>query len=63
MMMYGSEVWALKKSDKKRIAAGETKFMRRTAGMTLRDRVPSEKITADLGVKLVMKKRKQFRKD
>ena len=63
MMTYGSEVWALKKSDKRRITAAEMKFMRRTAGVTLRDRVPSEKITADLGVKPVMKKIKQYRKD
>src|SRR6266550_2781532 len=62
MITYGCEVWALKKTDKRRITAAEMKFMRRTAGVTLRDRIKSETITSNLGVTQIMKKIKSYRK-
>ncbi|HYS62000.1 MAG TPA: reverse transcriptase family protein [Gemmatimonadales bacterium] len=62
MITYGCEVWALKKTDKRRITAAEMKFMRRTAGVTLRDRIKSETITSNLGVTPIMKKIKSYRK-
>ena len=56
MITYRCETWALKKSGKRRIAAAEIKFEKRTVGVTLRDRVRSETITWELGVRPVMKK-------
>ena len=56
MLTYGSEVWALRKTDKKRIEAAEMRFMRRTAGVTLRDKIHSEDIRSMLGVTSVVKR-------
>lgn len=63
MLTYGSETWALKKSEKKRIEAAEMRFMRRTAGVTLRDRKRSEEIRETLNVTPVIKRIKQYRKN
>ena len=49
MIAYGCEMQALKKLGKKKIAAAEIKFMRRAAGVTLRDRVRYEIITSEPG--------------
>src|SRR6266576_2501227 len=53
MLTYGSEVWALRKTDKRRIEATEMRFMR-TAGVTLRDKICSEDIRNMLGVTSVV---------
>ena len=34
VLLYGSETWAIKASDVRRITAAEMKYMRRTAGYT-----------------------------
>ena len=62
MLTYGSEVWALRKTDKRRIEAAEMLFMGRTAGVTLRDRIHSEDIRNMLGVTSVVKRIKTYRK-
>ena len=54
-LTYGCENWAMKKSDKKR-------FMRRTAGVTLSDRIKSEVITDSLGVTPIIRRIKNYRK-
>ena len=38
-LAYGSEVWVIRKRDQRRIIAGEMKFVRRTAGVTLLDKI------------------------
>ena len=62
MVTYGSEIWALKKKDKKRIEAAEMKILRRTAGVSLRDRQRSEEIRKLLGVTPIVQRRKTYRK-
>src|SRR6266576_4746657 len=63
MLTYGSEVWALRKTDKRRIEATEMRVMRRTAGVTLRDKIHSEDIRNMLGVTSVVKRIKTYRKN
>src|SRR6266576_453431 len=63
MLTYGSEIWALRKTDKRRIKAAEMRFMRRTAGVTLRDRIHSENIRNMVGVTSVVKRIKTYRKN
>ena len=62
MITYGCETWTLKKSDEKRIAVAEIKFMRRTARVTPRDRARSETMTLEPGVMQIMKKIESYRK-
>jgi len=50
MLAYGSETWALREADKIRIEAVEMRFMSRTAGVTLRDRMRSEDMRNNLRV-------------
>ena len=63
MITHGCETWALKKSDKRKIAAAKMKFMRRTVGVTLRKKVSPETITLELGVMPVVKKIKPYTKN
>ena len=44
-LTYGCENWPMKTSDKRRITSAEMRFMRRTTGVTLNDRIRSEEIT------------------
>lgn len=62
MLTYGCEVWALKKSDKRRITAVEMKFLRRSAGYTLLDKKRNEVIQEELGVTPIIKKITEYRK-
>ena len=48
MLTYGSKTWALRKIDKKRVKAAKMRFMRLTAGVTLRDGVRSEDVRNNL---------------
>ena len=50
MITYGCEMWTMKKSDIRRTAAVEMKFMSGMAGVTLKDKVKFETITLELGV-------------
>ncbi|KAJ4438046.1 hypothetical protein ANN_13985 [Periplaneta americana] len=54
-LLYGSEIWALKKKDMNRIKATEMKFFR-TAGYTLLDRKRNEEILEQLEVESVEEK-------
>ena len=38
VLMYGSENWPLKRSEKRKIEAAEMRFLRATAGCTLLDK-------------------------
>ncbi|KAJ4434368.1 hypothetical protein ANN_22927 [Periplaneta americana] len=55
-LLYGSEIWTLKKKDMNRIKATEMKFFRRTAGYTLLDRKRNEEILEQLEVESVEEK-------
>lgn len=63
MLTYGSEVWALRKTDKRRLEAAEMRFMRQTAGVTLRDKKRSTEIRNLLGVTSVVQRVKRYRKN
>lgn len=62
MLTYGSETWALRKTDKKRIEAAEMRYLRRTAGLTLRDRKRSEEIRNFLKTTPLTQRIKTYRK-
>lgn len=61
-LTYGCENWAMKKSDKRRITSAEMRFMRRTAGITLNDRIRSQEITDSLGVTPILRRVKNYRR-
>lgn len=50
MLMYGSENWALNRSDVRKVETSEMKFLRRVAGLTLRDQVSNNEIRQTLGI-------------
>jgi hypothetical protein len=44
MLTYGSEAWTVRKRDEQRLTTAEIKFMRRTAGYSLSDRMRNKHI-------------------
>ncbi|KAJ4434293.1 hypothetical protein ANN_22845 [Periplaneta americana] len=60
-LLYGSEIWSLKKKDMNRIKAMEMKFLRRTAGYTLLDRKRNEEILEQLEVESVEEKISRYK--
>ena len=48
ILTYGLETWALRKVDEKRIEAVKMRFIRRTSGIILSDRVRSENMRNNL---------------
>jgi hypothetical protein len=42
ILLYGSEIWTVRKRDKKRLTSIEMKYFRQTAGFTLFDNTSSE---------------------
>jgi hypothetical protein len=46
LFLYGGEVWAFRKKDKKRLTSTEMKFFRKTAGCNLFDHKWNEEIAA-----------------
>lgn len=60
-LLYGSEIWTLKKKDMNRIKATEMKFFRRTAGYTLLDRKRNEEILEQLEVESVEEKISRYK--
>ncbi len=53
-LSYGHELWAVAKKMRSRIPAAKTSFLRRVAGLRLRDRVRSSDIWRELGVELLL---------
>ena len=49
-LTYGQELWRLSERTRSRIQAAEMSFLRRVAGLSLRDRVRSSAIREELGV-------------
>jgi hypothetical protein len=44
-VLYGGECWILRQKDKSRINSSQMRFIRSLRGVTLRDRIKSEKIS------------------
>ncbi|TWW74403.1 hypothetical protein D4764_14G0004060 [Takifugu flavidus] len=49
-LTYGHELWVMTKRTRSRVQAAEMSFLRRVAGLSLRDRVRSSAIREELGV-------------
>ncbi|KAK0150839.1 hypothetical protein N1851_008038 [Merluccius polli] len=49
-LTYGHELWVVTKRTRSRVQAAEMSFLRRVAGLSLRDRVRSSVIREELGV-------------
>lgn len=49
-LIYGSETWPLTKQEERKIEAAEMRFLRRVAGVTLRDQKRSEDIRNELNI-------------
>lgn len=54
ILLYGSECWAMNTVHKSRLEAAEMRVLRVIRGISLRDRVRSERIRTDLGVEPVL---------
>jgi hypothetical protein len=55
-LIYGSEIWTLRKQDKTRLITSEIKFLRKTAGYILMDHKQNEEITQELQVAPIIDK-------
>ncbi|TWW56216.1 hypothetical protein D4764_08G0002030 [Takifugu flavidus] len=53
-LTYGHELWVMTERTRSRVQAAEMSFLRRVAGLSLRDRVRSSAIREELGVKLLL---------
>ncbi|TWW81643.1 hypothetical protein D4764_01G0014580 [Takifugu flavidus] len=62
-LAYGHELWVMTERTRSRVQAAEMSFLRRVAGLSLRDRVRSSAIREELGVKplLLCVERSQIR--
>lgn len=55
-LLFGCEAWVLTQKQKSKIQAMEMKYLRRTKGITRRDRIRNTEIRAELGVAPVQEK-------
>ena len=62
-LLYGSENWAIKARDARRITAAEVKYMRKTAGYTGTDYKTSVEIAKELNTAPVLDKRQGYRRN
>ncbi|TWW81034.1 R2DM Retrovirus-related Pol polyprotein from type II retrotransposable element [Takifugu flavidus] len=53
-LTYGHELWVMTERTRSRVQAAEMSFLRRVAGLSLRDRVRSSAIREELGVELLL---------
>ncbi|TWW69397.1 hypothetical protein D4764_18G0002030 [Takifugu flavidus] len=53
-LTYGHELWVMTERTKSRVQAAEMSFLRRVAGLSLRDRVRSSAIREELGVESLL---------
>jgi len=49
-MIYGSETWAVKEEQKRRLETNEMRMLRMICGVTLRDRISNEEIRSRVRV-------------
>jgi hypothetical protein len=61
VLTNGSEVWAIRKSDRTRITANEMKFLRRTAGYTKLGKKRNIEIFRELKINSVLEHIDQYR--
>lgn len=61
MLLYGSEFWTLTKSEEKRIAVIEMRFLRSIAGYTLLDKKRNEDIRLELNIFNLIEKLTEYR--
>jgi hypothetical protein len=61
-LLYGSENWAIKARDARRITAAGMKYMRRTAGFTWTDRKPNTEIAKELNITQVLDKIQYYKR-
>jgi len=62
VLLYGSETWAVKASDARRIAAAELKYMRRTAGYTGTDYKTNGQIAKELKITPILDKLLEYKR-
>jgi hypothetical protein len=55
-LIYGSEIWTLRKQGKTRLTTSEMKFLRKTAGCILVDHKQNREIIQELQVALIINK-------
>ena len=60
-LTYGHELWVVTERTRLRIQAAKMSFLRRVAGLSLRDKVRSSDIRRELGVELLRVERSQLR--
>jgi hypothetical protein len=62
-LLYGSENWTIKATDKEIITAAEMKYMRKTVGYTWTDYKPNTQIAKELNTTQVLFKIHEYRRD
>ena len=60
-LLYGSECWAIRKKEERKVETTETRLLRRTAGVTLRDRKRNSAIREQFGVTPINLKMRESR--
>jgi hypothetical protein len=63
VLSYGSDAWAIRKTDEKRLTSAEMRFLRRTAGHTRWDHKRNEDILTELQVSQITEFIYQYRKN
>jgi hypothetical protein len=61
VLMYGSEVWTIKKKDISRIQSAEMKFLRSVKGCTRMDHIRNEEIRTELEIYAIQDKITEYR--
>jgi hypothetical protein len=63
VLLYGSETWAIKGRDARRITAAVMKYMRRTAGYTWTDYKTNTQITKELKIAPILDKLLEYKRN
>ena len=63
VLLYGSETWAIKARDARRITAAEVKCVRRTAGYTWKDYKTDSHIAKELEITPVLDKLLEYKRN
>ena len=62
VLLYGSETWAIKATDARRITAAEMKYMRRTAGYTCTDYKTNPQTAKELKITPILDKLLEYKR-
>jgi hypothetical protein len=63
VLLYGSETWAIKARDTRRITAAEMKYMRRTAGYIWTDHKTNKQIAKELKITSILDKLLEYKRN